>query len=139
MMDKEFEADGRLRVFCSLPMKDKSEAEIRAAVHAMAHWFIATQTTGGRFYHPDEILFVDNSGFKPDVPEIPVKVISGATRAYCLGEAIKKMSRCDLVLFSNEWLKATGCRFEMDICRAYHIPYIIMKTGNDNDGSCFVG
>ena len=138
-MSEEFVADGRLRIFCSLPMKDKSEEDIEAAIRAMRRWFLATQTTGGREYRPDEVKFIDNASFKPDVPEVPAKVISGATRAYCLGEAIKKMSRCDLVLFSNEWLKATGCRFEMDICRAYHIPYIIMKNGREDDGGCFVG
>lgn len=139
MTDSEFTADGRLRIFCSLPMKDKSEDDIESSIRAMRQWFFATQTTNGRFYRPDEVNFIDNASFKPDVPEVPTKVISGATRAYCLGEAIKKMARCDLVLFSNEWLSATGCRFEMDICRAYRIPYIIMKTDNSNDNSCFVG
>lgn len=123
-------ANGRLRVFMSLPFKGKTYEEIKRAISAMRQWWFLTQTVNDRFYRENEVQFIDNSDFVPDVPEVPAKVMTGFSRAYCLGEAIKKMAMCDVVLFSNEWLNATGCRFEMDICRAYRIPYIIMK----NDG-----
>lgn len=120
-------ANGRLRVFMSLPFKGKTDDEIKRAISAMRQWWFLTQTVNDRYYRENEVQFIDNSDFVPDIPEVPAKVMTGFSRAYCLGEAIKKMAACDMVLFSNEWLDATGCRFEMDICRAYRIPYIIMK------------
>lgn len=129
-MSMNFEPDGRLRVFCSLPMSGKSDDQIKKAIQSMHAWFFLTQTVeNGRNYRTDEIAWVDNFDFIPVHPLIPVKVPSTKTRAYCLGEALKRMATCDIVLFSPEWTNATGCRFEMDICRAYHIPYIIAKEG----------
>jgi hypothetical protein len=128
-------ANGRLRVFMSLPFSNRSDDDVKRSLSAMRKWWFATQTVNNRFYRDDEVQFIDNFDFEPDIPEVPAKVITGFSRAYCLGEAIKKMAACDIVLFSNEWLQATGCRFEMDICRAYKIPYIIMKI----DGGAIVG
>lgn len=124
-----FEPDGRLRVFCSLPMSGKTHEDIVRSIQSMRAWFFLTQTVDGRSYRTDEIAWVDNEDFMPSHPLIPVKVPTSKTRAYCLGEALKRMATCDIVLFSPEWMNATGCRFEMDICRAYHIPYIIAKNG----------
>jgi len=129
-MSKMFIPDGRLRVFCSLPMSGKSDSQITKAIQSMHAWFFLTQTVdNGRCYRTDEIAWVSNVDFNPVHPLIPVKVPTNKTRVYCLGEALKKLATCDIVLFSPEWMNATGCRMEMDICRAYHIPYIIAKDG----------
>ena len=89
-MSMNFEPDGRLRVFCSLPMSGKSDDQIKKAIQSMHAWFFLTQTVeNGRNYRTDEIAWVDNFDFIPVHPLIPVKVPSTKTRAYCLGEALK--------------------------------------------------
>ena len=46
----------------------------------------------------------------------------GNNSVECLGEAIKKMSTCDIVCFINDWDCYTGCTVEHDICEFYNIP-----------------
>lgn len=130
-------ADGRLRVFLSLPFRGRSNDDIEKSIEGMRKWFFATQTVDGRSYNYNEIQFVDNHKFSPEtdgITDVPSKVFTSATSVYCLGEAIKMMARCDLVVFSPDWINATGCRMEMDICRAYHRPYIIMGCENGGCG-----
>lgn len=106
-------ADGRLRVFLSLPFRGRDNDDIEKSIEGMRKWFFATQTVDGRNYNYNEIQFVDNHKFSPEtdgITDVPSKVFTSATSVYCLGEAIKMMARCDLVIFSPDWIDATGDR-----------------------------
>lgn len=46
---------------------------------------------------------------------VPVNV----SRLWYLGEAIKKLSDADVVLFAGDWYKAKGCWVEFAACVAY--------------------
>ena len=53
-------------------------------------------------------------------PEAPKK--SG--RLWYLGEAIKKLGKCDVCFFVSGWEKHKGCKAEQFICSAYNITEI---------------
>lgn len=44
---------------------------------------------------------------------------ANASRLWYLGEAIKKLSDADIVLFAGDWYKARGCWVEFAACVAY--------------------
>lgn len=46
---------------------------------------------------------------------------------YCLGEAIKKLAQCDIVVFLPGWDKARGCLIEHECAKQYSIAYILME------------
>lgn len=52
---------------------------------------------------------------------------TGNNRVECLGEAIKKMSTCDIVYFINDWLEHKGCSVEYGVCFMYNIPYKLIS------------
>lgn len=52
-----------------------------------------------------------------------VNVPDDAGRIWHLGESIKLLDKADLVIFTNEYDKAKGCKVERKLCQLYHLPY----------------
>lgn len=42
-----------------------------------------------------------------------------------LGMCIELLSRCDRMLVYGDWMHSTGCRAEVDYCKAHGIPYVV--------------
>lgn len=51
----------------------------------------------------------------------------GNNRVECLGEAIKKISKCDFVYFISGWQTHKGCIIEYRVCELYNIPHACIK------------
>lgn len=45
-------------------------------------------------------------------------------RLYYLGEAIKKLGRCEFCYFVGHWYSYQGCVIEKTVCDIYGIPYV---------------
>lgn len=52
-----------------------------------------------------------------------INVPDEAGRIWHLGESIKLLDKADLVIFSNDYDKAKGCKVERKLCQLYGIPY----------------
>lgn len=94
------------KVFLSLPMRGRTDEEIKADVKKMTSKL-----------HADEEA-VDNFITAPE----------DAGRLYCLGEAIKKLGDCDMIMLHPDWCKANGCIIEYYTARHYGIKIIQLYT-----------
>lgn len=102
-----------MKIFISLPMHHRSNLCIASKIDD------AKDQIQKMFGADEEIEFIDN--FHKVIPE-------GLTneRIWCLGDSIKLMQDADYVVFTNDYLKARGCRVEFEVCKEYHIPCIIL-------------
>lgn len=99
-----------MKVFISQPFNGKSYSEI-----------INTRAEAIRKLHDDgyqDIEIVDNYT-KEHVPE-------RAGRLWYLGDSIKLMDGCDLIVFAGEWYNAKGCLAEFKIAKLYNLKWITM-------------
>ena len=101
-----------MKVFLSLPMQGKSSKEIAEIVAKMMK--AATSICNIRGENNGRIEFITNIYFTPD------KEVQHM-RPYCLGEAIKKMADCTLVVFHPDYRQFDGCYIEYEICNRYYI------------------
>ena len=93
-----------IKMFLSLGFNKKTNNEVVDTINR------AKETISK--YYPGEVLeFVHNYNYM------------GNNRIECLGEAIKKMSACDIVYFINNWCEHSGCIIEHTVCEYYKIPY----------------
>lgn len=96
------------RIFLSLGFSGRTEEAVRSDIDK-AKELISSK------YINEEIEFVHNYEY------------TGANRVECLGEAIKKMSTCDIVYFINNWhLSHNGSMIEKYICGLYDIPWKLL-------------
>lgn len=49
-------------------------------------------------------------------------------RVWCLGDSIKLMQDADLVVFAWNWGASRGCPVEMEVCKQYDIPYLVLSS-----------
>lgn len=106
------------KVFLSLGFKGKDDYRVDCEIGDMRD---ATLDT---LVEEDEIIFVHNHNFGRNDWILHPNV-------ECLGEAIKKMSDCDLVVFANDWQQYEGCKIEHQICMVYGIPIYYMDDWDD--------
>lgn len=99
-------------VFLSLPTNGYTDDEIKEELAKM-------RKAVRSLYSTKTIIFSTNVYFSPnrDIRH---------ERSYCLGEAIKKMSECDLVVFHPEWANANNCGIEYRVCNVYDIRYHVL-------------
>lgn len=111
-----------MRVFISQPMKGKTKEEIDAD-RAFACWLL--EKTG----HVVEGGYV---GVPPKCMNEPL---------WCLGESLKILSRCDVLLYLGERDRNTklprGCAAEIHCAGSYGIPVLYGKEGLHR--LCFLG
>lgn len=91
------------RIFLSLGFSGRSEKDVMDEIDLAKKLIL--------FDCDEELEFVHNFDYV------------GVTRVECLGEAIKKMSTCDMVYFINNWEEHKGCIIEKQVCELYKIPY----------------
>lgn len=101
-----------LLVFVSQPMHGKRESLLMANIRDVS---VTLQKMLPEF----EIKMIDNVHHK-NVPE-------GAHRLEHLGESIKQMAKADLVVFSGDWVRASGCSIERSVCIQYDIPCVFTE------------
>lgn len=99
--------DKVVKVFISIPFKGRTDEAIKHDIHQLKNQF-------AEFYLKKnlcKIKFVDNFIEKP----------ADSERLYCLGEAIKKLGDCDIVIFGKDFHKADGCMIEYEVAWRYGI------------------
>lgn len=92
------------KIFLSLGFSGRKEKDIIEDIDYAKALLIA-------HYENDELEFVHNYYY------------NGNNKVECLGEAIKKLSTCDLVCFINNWRDHKGCLIEKEVCKLYEISY----------------
>ena len=98
------------KVFLSLGFKGKTEEQVNNEIEKAKKRIAA-------YYECGEDLEFVNVEFIHNYDYV------GVNRVECLGEAIKKMSRCDKVYFINDWFNYNGCSIEKEICELYDISH----------------
>lgn len=105
-----------IKVFLSLPMHGYNTREVTEMLAKMENAVRKIYSS----VNPDKLEFVTNYYFSPE------KEIRHM-RPYCLGEAIKKMADCYLVVFHPDYRQANGCWIEYEVCNRYHINAYILS------------
>lgn len=99
-----------MKVFLSLPMNGKSDEWIMDNIARMIANYNAVSKEDNDYIHTFRNQYdFEFSGDKK------------AIRLWYLGEAIKKLGRCNIILFHPEWYKARGCRVEDYVATKYDI------------------
>ena len=95
-----------MNIFVSMPMNGKTDEEIVAKMKEVE-----------KKLNKDDVGYVVcGYTYTTDMANIPHIFVN------CLGEAIKRMSHCDVVYFAQGWQTARGCQIEHDVCVEYDIP-----------------
>lgn len=105
-----------MKVFLSLPTHGYNTREVLEMLAKMENAVRKIYSS----VNPDKIEFVTNYYFSP------VKEVQHM-RPYCLGEAIKKMADCNLVVFHPDYRQANGCYIEYEVCNRYHINSYVLN------------
>lgn len=108
-------------VFISQPFSGMTEEEVMNERDKIVKWLSKTMGDDREYvvidqYHQPEPLITDN------------KVI----RVWYLGSSIRKMSSADLIVFSENWKNAKGCKIEHKVAEEYGMKYIELSNGWDD-------
>lgn len=117
-----------MKIFISVPMKDKTDEEIKkeiSIVRSVAKAYFVEENVLGT------LEFVDN--FK-GIPDGVVNFISfsetkqipedeNRKALYCLGEALQKMSNCDAIMSPFHWEHYIDCNLEFDAANKYGLKH----------------
>lgn len=115
----------KLRVFISQPMTGHTLEEVKSEREAVIA--IMQQLDKGlrTFGHTVEVVdSFDEEAFKEH--RNPLE---------CLGDCIKIMSTCNVVVFVPGWEKSRGCRVEHQCAVEYNISTVMLKDTNTYTGS----
>lgn len=113
-----------LRVFISVPMSGRGEAEVAADIEEAKAAF---NKFFGLDFDGDCVEFV-NTFVQEEAPDECRK-----DRVWHLGNSIKILSTCDVVLFAKNSYRAKGCNVEDDISDSYGIPSIRIDEKRKGD------
>lgn len=101
------------KLFISCPMKDRTEAQIRATMeqmHGIAEAVFQEELMTIETYIPDA------------VPE------NSNTALWCLGESIKRMAEADYFIGVYDEEKGfRGCAIESQVAKSYNVPSFIVN------------
>ena len=115
-------------VFLSLPMKGRTDEDIKQTIKSMARIILA-------MYPGEDIQFVDNFSSSHSFTNEEEDEAKNKSLLY-LGEAIQKMAHCDhIAVIENhncDLYNYRGCFMEKEVARNYGLQLIII---NDLDGS----
>lgn len=116
------------RVFISVPMSGRGEGEIAADIEEAKNVFLNFfALNDGK----DHFEFV-NTFVQENAPD---KVMYEPL--WYLGNSIKILSTCDIILFARGTNRARGCNIEDRISKAYGIPAIRIIEKSERDKSDF--
>ena len=107
------------KIFFSMPFKGRTEDQITEETKKMYKRFLY-QYRSSFFSKDSEDKFITNWDYTAAAD-------CKNARANQIGEAIKRMSDCDIVLFHPDWRFAKGCEVEHLMCEIYGIPYINLE------------
>lgn len=111
-------------IFLSLPMKGRTDVDILNTIAGMKRIITA-------MYHNDELVFIDNFYCETE----GLEDTKHKSLVY-LGEAIKKMAKCDYIAVIDnrncELYNYRGCYIEEEVANNYGLHFIRV---NDPDGS----
>lgn len=96
-----------LKLFISQPMRDKTDAEIKATREK------AIETVKKMLGEEVEVIDSFFEGAPHDAKPL-----------WFLGESFKKLADADIAFFAKGWDKYRGCRMEQKACMDYEIPAI---------------
>lgn len=99
----------RQKIFISLPMAGRDEADVLAELKMIGDKFAENYDVIDSFHQDNDPNGVDK--------------YSGV---YYLGHSLMLMRTANLVVFSKNWTSARGCIIEHRVCELYDIPYIEM-------------
>lgn len=109
-------------VFIALPMKDRWHEEIERDIE-VAKSYLCNELF--KHEHVDCVYCFDSeTGPYPGDEKVDVFKYS----ILHLGQAIKKLSRCNACYFSRGWMGSEECRIIFEICREYDIDIITQDT-----------
>ena len=120
-------------VFLSLPMKGRSDEDIKQTIKSMARVILA-------MYPGEDIKFVDNFSSSHSFTNEEVDEAKTKSLLY-LGDAIQKMAHCDYIaMITSEILWRgevvyNGCAVEQDVAQRYGLKAIILP---DATGEIFL-
>lgn len=117
-----------LRVFISVPMNGRTEEAIKADIEEAKAAF---NKFFGLDFDGDQVEFV-NTFIQNEAPDE-----CRNDRIWYLGNSIKVLSTCDIILFARDWYRARGCEIEDHIASAYYIPSIRIYERRKEDKSDF--
>ena len=101
-----------MKVFLSLGMHGRTMEDTHKDISAMKREL-------RRWYPDEELIFVDNADCTGSDAD---------GRLYYLGEAIKKMDKCDAVYFHSGYKNHKGCLIEAKICELYGLKKIVQAS-----------
>lgn len=110
---KNLKQEKEIKVFVSLPMSGIDSDKV---YERMKEIFVKFCVVIGR---KDNSITLIDQFFKMSTDEKSIK----NTSVWCLGDSIKMMSKASIVIFSEDYITARGCRMEKEICVAYNIPH----------------
>lgn len=117
-----------LRVFISVPMNGRTEEAIKADIEeakaAFSKFF-------GLDFDGDCVEFV-NTFIQNEAPDE-----CRNDRIWYLGNSIKVLSTCDIILFARGWYRARGCGIENSIAASYGIPQVRIYKKSKSDKADF--
>lgn len=118
-------------VFLSLPMKGRTDEDIKQTIKSMARIILA-------MYPGEDIKFVDNFSSSHSFTNEEEDEAKNKSLLY-LGEAIQKMAKCDCIAVIENHncniYNYRGCYIEAEAARNYGLHVI---TINDTDGSILI-
>lgn len=107
-----------MKVFLSVPMHGYNTIEIEKMLDKMKKAVLTIFNKRGD--KNGGIEFITNYYFKTGMDILHM-------RPYCLGEAIKKMADCNLVVFHPDYRQANGCWIEYEVCNRYHMNAYVLS------------
>ena len=111
-------------VFIALPMRDRWREEIEKDIEA-AKSYLCNELF--EYEHVECVYCFDSETGSYPWDESQ-KVDELKTDVLHLGQAIKKLSRCNVCYFSRGWMCSEECRIIFEICREYDIDIITQDT-----------
>ena len=98
------------KIFVSLPMKDRDVEAIKAKQQDILEKYVAKAYSGIHY----ELMNTTHEGLCPPDDNF----------LWYLGLSIQLLGEADIVIFSDDWKEANGCRIEYLACELYGIPHI---------------
>ena len=103
------------KVFLSFPMNGKTKAEMKASKKYMIAAFESMCPNEEFDYISNDMWPMSDKVFKK------IGKNERAVSMWYLGEAIKKIGECDILLAHPEWSDARGCKIEVEAAYAYNV------------------
>jgi len=101
-----------LKLFVSLPMKDKTEGEIRTKQKELL-----AEIKNRNLYADKDIVLI-NTFLNEDAPK---GLLDNQIGLWYLGKSLELLAQADIAIFATGWARARGCVIEHQACISYGI------------------